>query len=174
MNGRTGSTSSSASPKGMAIASSPRDYPNRPYLAVSVAVFRSGKLLLIRRASPPFAGLFTLPGGLVEAGESLQDAALRELSEEVQIAARITAFNCFVEHIEQDAAGRIRHHYVIASFAAEWVVGEPVPGPEALEAVWVEPARLAGLPCTPHLAAVAEGAARLMAGCYSADRAGHT
>jgi hypothetical protein len=66
-----------------------------------------------------------------------------------------------VELIDRDDAGRVRHHYVIASFAGEWVAGEATPGPEAEEAVWVEPSSLRGLQCTPGLPAVVEAAQRL-------------
>jgi 8-oxo-dGTP diphosphatase len=111
---------------------------------------------------PPFAGAFSLPGGLVEVGETLEAAALRELREEVQVDARIVAFNRHVESIDRDSAGKIRHHYVIASFAGEWIAGEAKPGPEAGETVWVEPALLAGLDCTPHIVAVVEAAQRAL------------
>ena len=129
---------------------------------MSVAVFRAGQVLLARRTKPPFTGAFSLPGGLVEVGETLQAAALRELREEVHVDARIVAFNRHVESIDRDSAGKIRRHYVIASFVGEWVAGEAKPGPEAGEAVWVEPARLAGLECTPQLVTVVEAAQRAL------------
>jgi 8-oxo-dGTP diphosphatase len=139
-----------------------RTYPRHPYLGVSVAVFRAGRVLLARRTKPPFAGALSLPGGLVEVGETLEVAALRELREEVHVDARIVAFNRYVESIDRDNAGQIRHHYVIASFVGEWIAGEAKPGPEAGETVWVEPACLAGLDCTPHIVAVVEGAQRAL------------
>ena len=139
-----------------------RTYPRRPYLGVSVAVFRAGRVLLARRTRPPFAGAFSLPGGMVEVGETLAAAALREVQEELQIDARIVAFNQFVESIDRDSAGKIRHHYVIASFAGEWIAGEAKPGPEAGEAVWVEPAHLSELDCTPQLDAVVDAAQRAL------------
>jgi 8-oxo-dGTP diphosphatase len=139
-----------------------RTYPRRPYLGVSVAVFRAGRVLLARRNKPPYAGAFSLPGGLVEVGETLETAALRELREEVHINARIIAFNRHLESIDRDSAGKIRHHYVIASFVGEWIAGEAKPGPEAAEAVWVELARLSGLDCTPHIVAVVEAAQRAL------------
>ena len=134
----------------------------RPCLGVSVAVFRAGRVLLARRATPPFAGAFSLPGGLVEVGETLEDAALREVQEEVAVTARIIAFNRHVESIDRDGAGKIRQHYVIASFAAEWIAGEAKPGPEASETVWAEPSSLATLDCTPHIVAVVEAAQRAL------------
>lgn len=148
-----------------------RLFPGRPYLGVSLAVFRAGRLLVARRAAPPFAGALSLPGGLVEAGERLQDAALRELREEVRIEARIVAFNRFVETIDRDSAGRIRQHFVIASFAGRWIAGEPTPGPEAQDVFWVEPRSLSGLDCTPDMLDVAEAAEQLLQACSQADGA---
>jgi 8-oxo-dGTP diphosphatase len=139
-----------------------RSYPECPYLGVSVAVFRAGRVLLARRTKPPFAGAFSLPGGLVEVGETLEAAALRELQEEVHINAHIVAFNRHLESIDRDSTGKIRHHYVIASFIGQWIAGEARPGPEAREPVWVEPACLAGLDCTPHIVAVVEAAERAL------------
>jgi 8-oxo-dGTP diphosphatase len=154
----TGSFATRAEPR----PGSARTYPRRPYLGVSVAVFRGGRVLLARRARPPFAGVFSLPGGLVEVGETLEAAARRELREEVHVDARIVAFNRHVESIDRDSAGKIRHHYVIASFVGEWIAGEAKPGPEEGEAVWVEPARLAGLDCTPQLLGVVQAAQRAL------------
>ncbi|PNG24975.1 NUDIX hydrolase [Methylocella silvestris] len=138
---------------------SARLYPAYPFLAVSIAVFRGGAVLLATRTRAPFAGDFSLPGGLVEAGETLEAAALRELAEEVQVEARIFGFNRHVESIERDASGRIKRHFVIASFIGEWISGEGTPGPEAGRVLWAPPAALARLPCTPLTAEVVEGAA---------------
>ncbi|MGO9674935.1 MAG: NUDIX hydrolase [Methylocella sp.] len=139
-----------------------RLYPAAPILAVSLAVFRAGKVLLATRTRAPFTGAFSLPGGGVEAGETLVDAALRELSEEVAVEARVIAFNRHVESIERDEAGAIRRHFVIASFVGEWIAGEGTPGPEAGEIIWAEPAGLRLLHCTPQTAEVVASAAAIL------------
>lgn len=128
-----------------------RFYPDRPVLAASVAVIRDGRILLAARGKPPSEGLFSLPGGMVEVGESLSEAALRELREEVGVEAEIIGLIAPVEFIERDEKGHIRHHVVIAAHAARWVSGEPQTGPEAREIRWVTEAEIAGLPTTPGL-----------------------
>ena len=113
---------------------------------------------------------FSLPGGGVEAGETLIDAALRELREEVAVEARVIAFNRHVESIERDAAGAIRRHFVIASFVGEWIAGEGTPGPEAGEIIWADAAELGMLHCTPQTADVVASAAAILASrCSSAQ-----
>ena len=141
----------------------PRDYPAAPILAVSLAVFRAGKVLLATRTRAPFAGAFSLPGGGVEAGETLIEAALRELREEVAVEARVIAFNRHVESIERDEAGAIRRHFVIASFVGDWIAGEGTAGPEAGEIIWAEPSGLRLLHCTPQTADVVASAAAILA-----------
>ena len=125
--------------------------PARPVLAASVAVFRDGKVLLATRTKPPADQLWSLPGGKVEAGETLEEAALRELDEEVGVQARIIGFNRHVEIFGRDAKGDVTHHFVVASFVGEWLAGEPQPGPEAGAVIWADPLRLGGLATTREL-----------------------
>jgi 8-oxo-dGTP diphosphatase len=139
-----------------------RLYPARPLLAVSVACFRGGKVLLATRTRPPAVGALTLPGGLVEPGERLVEAALRELQEEVEVEAEIVGFNGHAERIERDEDGRIKHHYVIASFVARWTAGEPQPGPEAGEIVWADPYALNSWPLTDGLRTLLRRAAAML------------
>src|SRR5258707_5714243 len=101
-----------------------RLFPARPILAVSAAVFRGGRALIIRRARAPLLGHYSLPGGGVEAGETLAVALARELMEEVGIEAEIIAFNHHVEAIFHEG-DRIRTHFVIASFVARSTACEP-------------------------------------------------
>jgi len=135
-------------------ADTARSYRAFPLLGVSIAVFREGRVLLATRTKPPFAGAFSLPGGLVELGETLQQAALRELKEEVQVEARLIGFNRHIETIDHDGSGQIRAHFIIASFIGEWLAGEGTPGPEAGAIIWAEPKAVGELNGTPHLSSV--------------------
>ncbi len=137
-----------------------RLYPARPVLAASVAVFRDGRVLIARRARAPLSGLYSLPGGVVELGETLRETALRELGEEVGVVAEIIAFVDHVEPIQFDGT-RVREHYVIAAFAARWLSGEARAGPGADAVAWIEPDEIARWPTTPRLPEIVEKAARL-------------
>jgi ADP-ribose pyrophosphatase YjhB (NUDIX family) len=128
-----------------------RFYPTQPFLAASVAVFRGDRVMLASRGRAPMEGLFSLPGGGVEAGETLGEAALRELREETGVEARLIGPVAPVEVIERDAGGRVSLHIVIIAHAARWVSGEPQTGPEAKEIRWVTQAEIEGLPTTPGL-----------------------
>ncbi len=140
-----------------------RLYPDRPILAASVAVFRDGKVLLGARANPPAAHVFSLPGGVVEIGEPLEDAALRELLEETGVQARIIGFAGHTQVIEKDEQGKVRRHFVVASFAAHWISGEGTPSAEAPELLWVDPQHLGDLPVTPNLPNILAQAVKLAA-----------
>lgn len=129
-----------------------RLFPTRPFVGTSIAVLRGDRVLLAARANEPMRGVWTLPGGLVEAGEPLAQAALRELQEEVGLAAEVVGVLSPTEIILRDAAGRVRHHYVVHPHAARWTGGEPTAGPEALGVRWVTLAELATLDTTPGLA----------------------
>lgn len=131
-----------------------RYYPIRPFVAASVAVFRGDRVLLAARTKPPADQLFSLPGGLVETGETLQEAALRELEEEVGVRADIAGFAGQVEVIERDEEGRCRRHFVVNAFAARWLAGEGTPGDEAADVIWAGPADIEGIAITPGLAGI--------------------
>jgi ADP-ribose pyrophosphatase YjhB (NUDIX family) len=141
-----------------------RLYPAQPALAVSIAVFRDGEVLLATRTAAPFQKMFTLPGGLVEVGETAEAAALRELREETGVLARLVGFNQPVQHIVRDAYGRVERHYVILSFAALWIAGEAQTGAEAGDILWRTPEDLSGLPLTPGLPHIVADAKRIVDG----------
>jgi 8-oxo-dGTP diphosphatase len=135
-----------------------RAYPPRPFLAASAAIVRDGKILVVRRARPPAHGLFTLPGGVVEVGETLIEAVTREVREETSLTIEPVALAGFRETIVRDAQDRVERHFVILCFAARWQAGEPVLNEELSEARWLDPAELAGLQTTPGLAEIVAAA----------------
>jgi ADP-ribose pyrophosphatase YjhB (NUDIX family) len=140
-----------------------RSYPTRPYLAVSAAIFHDGRVLIVRRARPPAHGLYTLPGGGVELGETLEQAIIREVREETGLEIAPLALVGFREAIARDAAGRIARHFVILPFAARWAGGEIALSEELAEAHWRKPDELAGLKTTEGLAEIVAAAAERIA-----------
>ena len=137
-----------------------RLFPARPILAVSAAVFRDGRILIVRRARAPMIGHFSLPGGVVEVGETLAAAVARELEEEVGVSARIIAFNRHVEAIAREG-DRVRTHFVIASFVARWTAGEARVSDEVDAIDWIDPDGAPPSPTTPGLSEILANAARI-------------
>lgn len=136
-----------------------RAYPTRPFLAVSAAVIRDGRVLIVRRGGTFGKGFYTLPGGVVEAGETLIQAAVREVREETQVAIEPVALAGYRELILHDEEGKTSRHFVILCFAARWVAGEPVPDvTEIAEAAWRLPQELDGLKTTEGLREIVEEA----------------
>jgi len=133
-------------------ATDPRAYPTRPFLAVSAAIYRDGRILLVRRARDPGRDLFSLPGGVVEAGETLAQAVAREVLEETGVTVEPIRLAGHREVIVRDAHGRIERHFVILAFACRWRAGEAGPSDEVAEARWVEPEEIADLKTTSGLA----------------------
>ena len=141
-----------------------RTYPQRPYLAVSAAIIRDGKVLVVRRARRPALGIYTLPGGVVEAGETLTHALTREVREETALAIEPVALAGHREVIVKDADGRIERHFVIMCFASRWVSGEPVLNEELDDARWIDPAELANLRTTEGIAEIVATAVERLGG----------
>ena len=135
-----------------------RTYPTRPYLAVSAAIFHAGRVLIVRRGSPPMQGVYTLPGGGVELGETLEQAIVREVREETGLAIEPIALAGYRQVIARDAAGRIGRHFVILPFAARYLAGEIALNAELAEAAWLWPAELSGLSTTEGLADIVTAA----------------
>lgn len=143
--------------------SDPRMYPDRPYLAVSAAIIRDGHVLVARRAKGASTGVWTMPGGVVEAGETLHEAVIREISEETGIAIEPVALAGHREFITSDAQGRVQRHFVIMCFAARWISGDGEPALEELsELRWLKPDEITGLTTTEGLAEIVGEAFRLM------------
>lgn len=131
-----------------------RTYPTRPFLAVSAAILRDGKVLVVRRARAPASGVFSLPGGVVEAGETLIEAVKREIDEETALTIEPVALAGYREVVARDPDDRVERHFVILPFAARWIAGEPKLNEELSEWRWVDPAEVANMPTTPGLAEI--------------------
>jgi 8-oxo-dGTP diphosphatase len=112
-------------------------YPERPRVAVGAVVFKEGAVLLVQRGQAPAEGSWAIPGGGVRLGETLQQAAEREILEETGVVIRAAAPVYTFDVIERDAEGRVRFHYVIVDLAAEYVAGTPRPASDAVDARWV-------------------------------------
>jgi len=140
-----------------------RTYPQRPFLAVSAAIVRSGKVLVVRRARKPALNLYTLPGGVVEIGETLTEAVTREVREETSLEIEPVALAGYREAIVRDGQGLVERHFVILCFAARWLSGEPVLNGELDDARWIDAGELAGLHTTDGLAEIVGDAIELLA-----------
>ncbi len=136
----------------------------RPELAVSAAIFRDGRVLVVRRAQAPAAGSWTLPGGRVELGETLVAAVTREVAEETALIIRVKGLAGYREMILDSAVEGRGRHFVILPFAAEWVSGEVKLNEELGDFGWSTLSEIAGLPTTPGLLEILRQAERLIAG----------
>jgi len=141
-----------------------RRYPSRPFLAVSAAIVRDGKVLAVRRARSPALNLYTLPGGGVEIGETLHEAVVREVREETGLDVEPVALAGEREVIVRDAQGQVERHFVILCFAARWRAGEPVLNDELDDARWIDPAEIGNLRTTEGLADIVAAAVARLAG----------
>ena len=122
------------------------EYPDRPQVAVGAIVVKDDRVLLVKRSKPPGEGLWAIPGGRVELGETLQQAAEREIMEETGLTIQAKDPVYTFEIIEPEGTERPRFHYVIVDFAAEYVKGALTPSDDASEARWVSSQELKRLP----------------------------
>ena len=112
-------------------------YPDQPIAAVGAIVFKDNRVLLVRRGRPPAEDLWAIPGGRVEIGETLREAAEREILEETGIVIRALDPVYTFDVIDRDTRGGIRFHYVIVDLIAEYIRGEPLAGDDAAAARWI-------------------------------------
>ena len=120
-------------------------HPPVPRVAVGALVIKAGAVLLVKRGKAPSEGKWAIPGGSVELGETLQQAAEREIFEETGIRIRAVEPVYTFDFIERNRYGRIRFHYVIIDLAAEYLSGKIKPGDDADQAAWIPFAELKDL-----------------------------
>ena len=133
--------------------------PSHPQLAVSAAIFRDDRILLVRRARSPAKGFYSLPGGRVEFGETLHAALHREVDEETALKIDIVGLASWREVVPGTAGGG---HYLIMSFAARWRAGEPVLNDELDDFRWLAPDAIGDLKVTGGLQEVIRAARDLL------------
>jgi len=135
-----------------------RRYPTRPFLGVGALIFEGRSILLVERAKEPLKGYWSLPGGIVEAGEKLEDAIRREVLEETGLEIEpVTLFEIF-ERIMPDAEGRPEYHYVLMDYLCRVTGGQLAAASDVSRAVWAMEQDLSGYRLTEGTLAVVERA----------------
>ncbi|RJS89271.1 hypothetical protein DRO56_02845 [Candidatus Bathyarchaeota archaeon] len=114
-----------------------REYPSHPLVGVGILIKHGEKYLLIRRAAEPDRGLWTIPGGLVEVGERVREAAVREAREETGLEVEVREVLDVIDKIVRDEEGRVKYHFIIVDFLAVPKGGRMRASSDALEARWV-------------------------------------
>ena len=144
-----------------------REYPECPRVGVGAVVLHHERVLLVRRGGQPSRGRWSLPGGLVELGETTEEAIRRELLEECAIDVKILGLAGVIDRIVLDDERRIRYHYVLVDYAAEAPSDAVVAGSDAAEACWVDIERVRELDVTDGVVAMID---RALAVSRSAER----
>lgn len=142
-----------------------RRYPERPVVGVGAVVLAQGQALLIQRGNPPGRGLWSLPGGAVELGESLEQAVAREVREETGLEVEPGPLLGVFERRLTDAQGRLEYHYVLLDYLCILEVAPaPKAGDDAQAARWVPLAELESLGLAADTLGVIRKGAGLLAG----------
>jgi ADP-ribose pyrophosphatase YjhB (NUDIX family) len=137
-----------------------REYPERPLVGVGGVVIAGGRALLVRRATEPLRGEWSIPGGLLEAGETLAAGVVRELQEETGLTVRVVELIEALDRIFADPAAvpgapggtpaKPRYHYVILDYLCEKIAGEPRAGGDVTDVAFVREAELPDYSLSPH------------------------
>lgn len=125
-----------------------REYPDAPVVGVGGVVIHEGRALLIKRGSAPLEGQWSIPGGTLELGESIEEGVRRELMEETGIEVRVLGMIEAFDRIFRDDAGKIQFHFVIVDYLCELVSGEAVAAGDVTDTAWVREEDLGGYKLT--------------------------
>ena len=139
-----------------------REYPEQPIVGVGGIIFRGESVLLIKRGREPARGQWSIPGGVVDLGETLQAAVVRETLEETRLQVEPLVLVKVLDRIFRDKEGRVTYHYVLVDFLCRYKGGEVRPGSDALDARFVPVSELALLNVIPATREVISLAARLL------------
>ena|ERR1700733_10398791 len=113
-----------------------REYPDAPLVGVGAIIIDCDRVVLVKRGNPPLAGEWSIPGGMLELGETLRQAAVREALEETGLTVEVGALLGVYDRILRDADERTLYHYVLIDFLCRRIVGEPHASGDAAEARW--------------------------------------
>ena len=141
-----------------------REYPDYPRVGVGAIVLHEGRVLLVKRGHAPALGVWSVPGGLVDLGETMVDAARREVEEECGLQVRIAGLVGVLDRVTRDAEGRVRYHWVLVDYLAFPESNDTITaGSDAAEARWVTLDEVERLPITEGLVDMIRRAAALAA-----------
>lgn len=135
-----------------------REYPERPIVGVGGVVVRDERALLIRRGSAPLKGEWSIPGGMLELGETILEGVQRELLEETAIEVRLLDLIEVFERVTRDEAGKLKYHFVILDYLCEAVRGEAQAGSDVTDVAWVRESELNDYSLTPTATRVVQKA----------------
>ncbi len=127
-----------------------REYPAYPLVGVGALIHKEGRVLMIRRRFEPNKGKWSLPGGLVEVGEAPEDAARREVREELGLEAVVESLLQVANEVIKDDQGRVRYHFILVDYLIRPLDGEVVLNEESEEFAWFEPSAVAALNTTEN------------------------
>ena len=126
-----------------------REYPERPIVGVGGVVIHNERALLIRRGSAPLEGEWSIPGGMLEVGETILDGVKRELLEETAIEVKVLDLIEVFERVTRDEAGKLKYHFVILDYLCEAVRGEAQAGSDVTDVAWARETELSEYSLTP-------------------------
>jgi len=144
-----------------------REYPDAPRAGVGAIVLDGDRVVLVRRGAPPSVGRWSIPGGLIELGERLEDAVVREVEEECGLRVRVLGLCGVLDRVvradppREGAQTPVRYHFVLVDYVVEPIGGELRAGSDAAEARWVPVAEIGKYETTNALGAMIQRAVRL-------------
>jgi 8-oxo-dGTP diphosphatase len=135
-----------------------RKYPNRPFVGIGGVIVHEGRVVLVKRRFEPLAGQWSIPGGAVETGETLESCVAREMMEETGFTVEVGPVVEVLDRISHDDEGRVTYHFVLIDYLCRPIGGELRAGSDVAEAVLVEPSELGQFELTPIATSVIEKA----------------